>query len=42
VAAESSGYAPGAPAPRTRLRVRAPDAVLVAFTLTPALTLLGS
>jgi hypothetical protein len=41
VAAESEGYRPGIPAPHTRLRLRAPDAVLVALTLTPALALLG-
>jgi hypothetical protein len=40
VAHESARYVPGAPAPRARLRVRVPDAVLVAFTLTPALALL--
>jgi hypothetical protein len=42
VATESAGYTPGAPAPHARLRVRAPDAVLVALTLTPALALLGA
>jgi hypothetical protein len=41
VAAESEGYRPGAPAPHARLRLRAPDAILVALTLTPALALLG-
>jgi hypothetical protein len=39
-AAESAGYRPG-PAPvRVELRLRAPDATLVALTLTPALALL--
>ena len=41
VATESAGYRPGAPAPALRLRLRAPDAVLVALTLTPALALVG-
>ncbi len=41
-AAESAGYRPGAPAVRTPLRLRAPDALLVALTLTPALALLGA
>ena len=40
VAAESGGFRPGPPAPATRLRLRAPDAVLVALTLAPALALL--
>jgi hypothetical protein len=39
VAHESAHYVPGAPAPRSRLRLRVPDAVLVALTLTPALAL---
>jgi hypothetical protein len=42
VAHESAHYVPGAPAAHARLRLRAPDAVLVAFTLTPALALLGT
>jgi hypothetical protein len=42
VAAESAGYRPGAGAARARLRLRAPDALLVALTLTPALALLGA
>jgi hypothetical protein len=42
VAAESADYVPGAPAPHARLRLRVPDAVLVALTLTPALALLGA
>jgi hypothetical protein len=41
VATESEGYRPGARASHARLRLRAPDAVLVALTLTPALALLG-
>jgi hypothetical protein len=41
VAHEAARYVPRAPGARARLRVRAPDALLVAFTLTPALTLLG-
>ena len=40
VAAESGGFRPGPPAPASRLRLRAPDAVLVALTLAPALVLL--
>jgi hypothetical protein len=41
-AAESAGYRPG-PAPvRAELRLRAPDALLVALTLTPALALFGA
>ena len=35
VAAESGGFRPGPPAPAARLRLRAPDAVLVALTLAP-------
>jgi hypothetical protein len=42
VATESAGYVPGKPAARARLRVRVPDAVLVALTLTPGLALLGA
>ena len=42
VAAESAGYRPGAGAARAPLRLRAPDALLVALTLTPALALLGA
>jgi hypothetical protein len=41
VATEAAGYRPGTPAAHARLRLRAPDAVLVALTLTPALVLLG-
>jgi hypothetical protein len=41
VATESAGYTPGAPPAHARLRLRAPDALLVALTLTPALALLG-
>jgi hypothetical protein len=41
VAAESAGFRPGARAGPVALRLRAPDALLVAFTLTPALALLG-
>jgi hypothetical protein len=41
VATEAAGYRPGTPAAHARLRVRAPDAVLVALTLTPVLALLG-
>jgi hypothetical protein len=41
VAAESADYLAGAGAARTPLRLRAPDALLVALTLTPALALLG-
>jgi hypothetical protein len=39
VAAESATYRPAAVASRVPLRVRAPDGVLVAFTLLPALAL---
>jgi hypothetical protein len=42
VAAESADYVPGKPAPHVRLRVRAPDAVMVALTLAPALTFVGA
>jgi hypothetical protein len=43
VAAESAGYRPGAPpGAGAALRLRAPDALLVALTLAPALALLGS
>jgi hypothetical protein len=42
VATESAGYVPGKPAARARLRVRVPDAVLVALTLTPGLALIGA
>jgi hypothetical protein len=42
VAAESAGYRPGRPGPGAPLRLRAPDALLVALTFAPALTLLGS
>ena len=41
VAAESAGFRPGAGASRKPLRLRAPDALLVALTLAPALALLG-
>jgi hypothetical protein len=41
VATEAAGYRPGTPAAHARLRLRAPDAVLVALTLTPVLALLG-
>ena len=41
VAAESAAYRPGAQPPARRLRLRAPDALLVALTLTPALALVG-
>jgi hypothetical protein len=41
VVAESAGYRAGSGATRTPLRLRAPDALLVALTLTPALALLG-
>jgi hypothetical protein len=41
VATEAAGYRPGAPAAHARLRLRGPDAVLVALTLTPVLALLG-
>jgi hypothetical protein len=42
VAAESADYVPGVPPPHARLRLRAPDAVLVALTLAPALALVGA
>jgi hypothetical protein len=42
VAAESADYVPGTPAPHVRLRLRAPDAVLVTLTLAPGLALLGA
>jgi hypothetical protein len=42
VAAESSAFVRGAVVPHARLRLRVPDAVLVALTLTPALALLGA
>jgi hypothetical protein len=42
VAAESSAFVPGAVVPHARLRLRVPDAVLVALTLTPAFALLGA
>jgi hypothetical protein len=41
VATESADYTPGVPPAHARLRLRAPDALLVALTLTPALALLG-
>jgi hypothetical protein len=41
VATESASYRPGARAAALRLRLRAPDAVLVALTLAPALALVG-
>jgi hypothetical protein len=41
VAAESAGFRPGAAASRKPLRLRAPDALLMALTLAPALALLG-
>jgi hypothetical protein len=41
VASESTGYRAGAPAPARALRLRVPDAVLVALTLAPALAFLG-
>jgi hypothetical protein len=41
VATEAAGYRPGTPGAHARLRLRAPDAVLVALTLTPVLALLG-
>jgi hypothetical protein len=41
VAAESAAFRPGARATGVELRLRAPDALLVALTLTPALALLG-
>jgi hypothetical protein len=42
VAAESAGFRTGAGAAREPLRLRAPDALLVALTLAPGLTLLGA
>jgi hypothetical protein len=43
VAAESADYRPGSPpGPAPALRLRAPDALLVALTLAPALALIGS
>ena len=42
VAAEAADYRPGSGPARPRLRLRAPDALLVALTLTPALALLGA
>jgi hypothetical protein len=41
VAVESARFRPGARDTRAALRLRAPDALLVALTLTPALALLG-
>jgi hypothetical protein len=41
VVAESRTFRPGARAAGVSLRLRAPDALLVALTLTPALALLG-
>ena len=41
VAAESAGFRAGAGAAREELRLRAPDALLVALTLAPAWALLG-
>ncbi len=41
VASESTGYRAGAPAPARALRLRVPDAVLVALTLAPAFAFLG-
>ncbi len=41
VATESAAYRPGAQPPALRLRLRAPDALLVALTLTPALAFVG-
>jgi hypothetical protein len=40
VAAEADGFRPGPPAPASSLRLRGPDALLVALTLAPALALL--
>jgi len=40
-AAESARYRPGTGPPTQHLRLRAPDALLVTLTLTPALALLG-
>ena len=42
VAVESAHYRAGAGPPTPRLRLRAPDAVLVALTLLPVLTLVGA
>jgi hypothetical protein len=42
VSTEAAGYRPGAPAPARALRLRVPDAVLVALTLAPALAFLGA
>jgi hypothetical protein len=42
VATESAGYTPGARPAHAGLRLRVPDAVLVALTLTPALALFGA
>jgi len=42
VAAESADFRPGAGPARTSLRLRAPDALLVVLTLTPALALTGA
>jgi hypothetical protein len=42
VATESDGYRPGSGGGGMTLRLRAPDALLVALTLTPALALLGA
>jgi hypothetical protein len=42
VSTESAAYVPGAPPAHARLRVRVPDAMLVALTLTPAFALLGA
>jgi hypothetical protein len=42
VAAESDDYRPGSRPAGVRLRLRAPDAVLIALTLAPALALLGA
>ena len=41
VATEAGGYRPGPGAAGTALRLRAPDALLVALTFTPALALVG-
>ncbi|MBA3408397.1 MAG: hypothetical protein H0U06_10170, partial [Solirubrobacterales bacterium] len=42
VATESAGFRAGAGAARESLRLRAPDALLVALTLAPGLALLGA
>jgi hypothetical protein len=42
VAREAEGFRPGAAAAPVRLRLRAPDALLVVLTLTPALALVGA